>query len=202
MISLKDARFVSLSDLLDRFSTTQVKKLLKTFRCPKNDDIEIFLHHRAIKFELAGLSRTYLWYLEEPLQVVAYFTIALKALSLDEDVIKAMEKTTGGLLDEVLKDLLKGFPLGEHNKQIPVYLIGQVGKVPEVKKLNGYLVKVALEKIQEASQVVGGKIVVLDVVKKDSYSRLVELYKKLGFKELYEFRSRDQYLIRFYFKLS
>lgn len=81
MISLKDVRFISLSSLLVRYSKTQVRKFLKTFKCPQNDDIESFLHNRAIKFELTGLARTYLWYLEEPLQVVAYFTIALKALS-------------------------------------------------------------------------------------------------------------------------
>jgi len=202
MISLADAKFIPLSSLLANYSKTKVRKLLKTFRCPRNDDIENFLHRNAIKFELSGLARTYLWYLENPLQVIAYFTIALKALSLDEDTLRAIEETAGENFDGVLNDLLKGFSLGEHNKQIPVYLIGQVGKVPEVEKLNGYLVKVALEKIQSVSEIVGGKIVVLDVVKKGEYYKLVKHYKEVGFKELYEFSSQELELIRFYYKLS
>ncbi|WP_457681105.1 hypothetical protein [Thermovibrio sp.] len=201
MISLGDAKFVSLSAILARYSKTKVRKFLKTFRCPRNDDIEDFLHRKAIKFELAGLARTYLWYSERPLQVIAYFTIALKAISLDENVLKAIEEKSGDNFDDILGDLLKGFSLGQHNRQIPVYLIGQVGKSPHVKKLQGYLVKVALKKIYEASEIVGGKIVVLDVIKKGKYLRLLEHYKSIDFKELYEFSSRDSEIIRLYYKL-
>jgi len=202
MISLADAKFISLSALLSRHSKNRIRKLLKTFKCPKNNDIEDFLHRNAIRFELSGLARTYLWYLENPLQVIAYFTIALKALSLNESVLKAIENTVGESFNKVLSDLLKGFSLGEHNKQIPVYLIGQVGKIPEVEKLHGFLVKAALEKIQKASEIVGGKIVVLDVVKKGTYENLVNHYTTLGFKKLYEFNSHGLELARLYYKLS
>ncbi|SMO55161.1 hypothetical protein SAMN06269117_11024 [Balnearium lithotrophicum] len=60
----------------------------------------------------------------------------------------------------------------------------------------------ALEKIQEASKIVGGKIVILDVVKKGEYKKLVKHYIEIGFRELYEFSSHELELIRFYYKLS
>ena len=201
MISLDEARFVPLSLLLKNLSKTKVKKLLKTFKCPQNSDVENFLHRNAIKFELSGLSRTYIWFLENPLKVVAYFTVALKAITLDEATLKAIEEAAGEQFKEILNDLLKGFPLGERNKQIPVYLIGQLGKAPEVEKLGGYLLKVALEKIQIASEAVGGKIVVLDVVKKGNFEKLIQHYRDLGFRELYEFNYQGAGLIRLYYKL-
>jgi hypothetical protein len=199
-IDLQDATFIPLSTLLEKIrkgeiSKSQVKKLLKTFKCPQNKDVEGFLHKNALKFEEINLARTYLWIFRE--RVVAYFTIALKAISLDEDTIQAIQEKKGENFDEVLDDLLKGYPLGDKNKQIPVYLIGQVGKAPDVKKLNGYIVKVALEKIREASRIVGGQIAVLDVVIDENYQKLFRFYKNLGFSVLYDV---DERLIRLYYK--
>ena len=215
MISISSAVFTSLSELLKKHSKSKTIKLLKTFFCPANKDVEDFLHRNAIKFELSGLSRTYIWYLEEPTQVVAYFTIALKAISLDEKILESIKQEVSiENLEEVLGDLLKGFPLKEQNKQIPVYLIGQVGKIPQVEKLNGYLVKVALRKIEEASEIVGGKIVVLDVDttplhesknKKGerSLKSLLNLYKELKFKELYKYPgNKEKTYLRLYRKLD
>lgn len=201
-IDLQDALFIPLLDLLKRtvkkgISKSQLRKLLKTFRCPQNQDVESFLHRNALKFEERNLARTYLWIFDK--QVVAYFTIALKAISLDEDIIQSIQEQTGENFDEVLNDLLKGYPLKDKNKQIPVYLIGQIGKAPNVKKLNGFIVKVALEKIKEASKIVGGQIVILDVVKSNNYQKLISFYQNLGFSVLYDV---DEQLIRLYYKFA
>ncbi len=40
-----------LADLLANKSTNQIKKLLKTFVCTKNIDVQDFLHNKAITFE-------------------------------------------------------------------------------------------------------------------------------------------------------
>ncbi|TCK03316.1 hypothetical protein [Phorcysia thermohydrogeniphila] len=205
MIPLSSARLVSLSELMNTIpSKNQLKKLLKTFTCPSNEDVERFLYQNAVKFEKTGLARTYIWLgkLEEKPKVLAYFTIALKAIHLDEKILRAIESLVSKeKLEEVLNDLLKGFPLGEQNKQIAVYLIGQVGKIPQVEKLKGYLVKVALAKIEEASKIVGGKIVILDIAEPEKSKKLLSLYRELGFKELYKYQHKGKEFLRLYRKL-
>lgn len=50
-----------LADLLANKSTNQIKKLLKTFVCTKNADVQDFLHNKAITFERNLRSYTYLY---------------------------------------------------------------------------------------------------------------------------------------------
>lgn len=215
MSSLESALFVSLSSLLqpknlklslETRSKSKIRKLLKTFHCSKNNDVERFLHHTAITFEEKGLSRTYLWIDKENLKVLAYFTIALKAITLDEELLNQIEEYLQDKkeLERVLNDLLKGYPLGEHNNQIPVYLIAQIGKHEGIGKLGGYIVKVAIEKIKEASAIVGGKIIVLDVVEgnKPQYEGLTNFYRSLGFKDLYLLNHQGKDILRLYLKLE
>jgi hypothetical protein len=208
MNSLEKAFLFSLSSLLSKASSkSKVRKLLSTFQCSKNYDVEKFLHRTAIIFEEKGLSRTYLWFDEvdgKP-TVLAYFTIALKAIYLGEETVNAIKQLNSKDFEHILEDLLKGYPLGEHNKQFPTYLIGQIGKHDCVKdKIGKLLVKVALTKIEEASKIVGGKIVILDVVEglKEEVEGLVNLYRELGFKELYLFYHEGRGILRMYLKLE
>ena len=69
-----------LMDLLNENSTNQVKKLLKTFTCSINLDLQNFLHNKAITFEKNLRSRTYLYADNQNKKVVGYFTIAINYL--------------------------------------------------------------------------------------------------------------------------
>lgn len=50
-----------LMDLLAENSTNQVKKLLKTFSCEISNDLQDFLHNKAITFERNLRACTYLY---------------------------------------------------------------------------------------------------------------------------------------------
>jgi len=94
----------SLQDFLNKYSSNQVKKLLKTFQCSLNKDIEDFLYNKAITFEKKLRSRTYLLLNQDTLEVAGYFSIAISVLYADE--IK--EKIFLEIGDLQIK---KGYPL-------------------------------------------------------------------------------------------
>jgi hypothetical protein len=208
MNPLKGIPLSPLLSLLERSSSrSQVRKLLGSFHCSRNEDVERFLHQRAITFEEKGLSRTYLWIgrSEGKPTVLAYFTIALKAIYLGGEILNAIKQLGGKNYKQVLNDLLKGYPLEDYNKQIPVYLIGQIGKHERLKeKVGSFIVKTAIAKIEQASKIVGGKIVILDIVEASNLQTesLIRFYKEIGFKELYLFTHDRREILRMYVKFK
>lgn len=66
-----------LADFIDTSSTNQVKKILKTFVCTKNTDVQDFLHNKAITFERNLRSCTYLYVSNADKSVAGYFQSAL-----------------------------------------------------------------------------------------------------------------------------
>jgi hypothetical protein len=104
----------SLSEIIDKsISNNKIKKLLQTFKCIKNIDLQDFLHNKALVFEKNLRSRTYLYIDNNTKNVVAYFTIAINTLYTDN------------ISSEVIK-LLDGYK--NDTKSIPCFLIAQLGK--------------------------------------------------------------------------
>lgn len=102
-----------LADLLANKSTNQIKKLLKTFVCTKNADVQDFLHNKAITFERNLRSCTYLYVSNADKSVAAYITLGIKSLltdTLSDEAIVFLD----GYTNEILS--------------IPCYLIAQLGK--------------------------------------------------------------------------
>jgi len=145
-----------------------VREVLSLFFCPKNSDVETFLRDKAITFEKASRARTYLILDEEALtdgkiDIIAYFTVSMKALNLREGISKNVRKHLDGL----------------GNKQgstFVVYLIGQLGKNDNYRsEIDGKeLIAMAIATIKEAYDVVGGRYI------------LVECEPVPGLKKLYE----------------
>jgi len=70
-----------LSEVLEiHSSNTKVKKLLRTFKCSKNIDLQDFLHDKALTFEKNLRARTYIYIDNDTKEVAAYFTIAISTL--------------------------------------------------------------------------------------------------------------------------
>lgn len=70
-----------LADFTATQSTNQVKKLLKTFHCAKNPDLQDFLHNKAITFDKNLRSRSYLYIDNDKKNaIVGYFTVAINYL--------------------------------------------------------------------------------------------------------------------------
>ena len=109
--------FVALNELLKQHSQEKIEKLLSTFECTQNPDLEEFLTTptKAIQSERRAITRTYL-YLElqnNTLIVVAYFTIAIKIL-YSEGLSKSVVKKLDGV--------------DKNREAMPSYLIAQLGK--------------------------------------------------------------------------
>jgi hypothetical protein len=158
--------FFSLSEIIQTLpSKTKTKKLLETFLCSKNGDLEDFLHHQAMTFENHLRSRTYIYIENETKEIAAYFSIAIYMLDTDDissDVILMID----GYKDDV--------------KTIPCFLIGQVGKSDkyETFKIGNYILADAVEKIDEAQRLLGGRFILLDAI---NDPKVIEFYQQNTF---------------------
>ena len=152
-----------LSEVLETHSSaTKVKKLLKTFKCSKNIDLQDFLHNKALTFEKNLRARTYIYIDNDTKEVVAYFTIAISTLhteSISSETIK--------LLDGYQNDV----------KTIPCFLIGQLGKSDKFqkKKIGEYILEDSVDIIDESHRSLGARFILLDAINND---KLISFYQK------------------------
>ena len=189
---------ISLAVLYQDFhrSDDEVKNILETFRCSRNPDVEHFLHNKALEFELRDRSRTYLWLIPENsrLIVAGYFTLAIETIEI------------GHLSKSKQKKLNKGY--NPNKPYISAYLIGQLGRSDLVPKciLDGKeeILPKAISLIEEAKELVGTRLVVVDVIDGDGEKTkdLVKWYQDFGFKELDLIDSGDKKLLRLYLILK
>lgn len=158
--------FFPLSEIIQTLpSKTKTKELLETFMCSKNADLQDFLHHQAMTFEKHLRSRTYVYVDNEAKEIAAYFSIAIYMLDTDDissDVILMID----GYKDDV--------------KTIPCFLIGQVGKSDkyETFKIGNYILADAVEKIDQAQRLLGGRFILLDAI---NDSKVIEFYQQNTF---------------------
>ena len=153
-----------------------MREVLSLFFCPKNSDVETFLRDKAITFEKASRARTYLILDEEALtdgkiDIIAYFTVSMKALNLREGISKNVRKHLDGL----------------GNKQgstFVVYLIGQLGKNDTYRsEIDGKeLITRAIATIKEAYEIVGGGIFSLSVNRSLASKSFTKITASLFFK--------------------
>ena len=199
--------FLQLRDLIcsGALSDAEILKLLNTFLCSKEPDVEDFLHTKALDFEKRHLSRTYLWLNESFSKVMAYFSISLKSLVIDTK--------TFFLSRSKLKELFYGFPPTKEEmkkgilKPLPVYLIGQLGRHEEISPdvfPGDYILDTAKAKIKECFETVGCKLIIVEVSDGDSETKqkLVEFYTRNGFRKLDTFIEEDKTLTRFYYVMK
>jgi len=157
-------KLYSLRELLDNSSKNQLKKLFKTFQCKKNRDLEDFLHNKSITFENNGRSRTYIYIDIFEKKVIAYFTISISSLYVEN----FSKETIKYLYGQEIK-----------LKCMPTYLIGQIGKSDNCNKKIGYiLIKKAIKTIIKSYEILNGRFILLDAINND---KIVNFYKKNGF---------------------
>ena len=142
----------SLSEIIESSnSNNKIKKLLQTFKCNQNIDLQDFLHNKALLFEKNLRSRTYLYIDNNTKNIVAYFTIAINTLYTDD------------ISPEVIK-LLDGYR--NDTKSIPCFLIGQLGKSDLYKdiKIGQFIIEDAIEIIDNSQMSLGGRFILLDSI--------------------------------------
>lgn len=175
-----------LADLLANKSTNQIKKLLKTFVCTKNTDVQDFLHNKAITFERNLCSCTYLYTSNADKSVVAYITLGIKSL-LTNDLSDEAIVFLDGYTNEILS--------------IPCYLIAQLGKSDTCKeKIGSFLLDDALSIIDKSQDSLKGRFVLIDSVNDE---RVINFYKANSFIALENDKSlKSIKMIKPYFECS
>jgi len=166
---------MSLQDLLSQFPDRDALHIqLKLFKCTLSHDVETFLHCHALRFKEAHKSRTYLVVpdsvrtSESPtLNVLGYFTLALKHVPLGDDISNTRRKAMHGLF----------MPQGN---VVVGYLLGQLGKHDNCKvALGSLLVDTAIGILQDQAQrAVGGRFVLVECA---PHEKLLQFYEQNGF---------------------
>lgn len=71
----------------DGIREADLQAAISDFSCPRNPDVENFLKKNSVEFTKKNQSVTYLVLSNEDGEVVGYFTIALKPITISADVI-------------------------------------------------------------------------------------------------------------------
>lgn len=155
-----------------------MQTVLDVFSC-RDDKIEDFLQHRAIRFERLGKCRTYLIIAEELFGEVrcvhGIVSIGLNTLNLPDDLTTNQRKR------------IDGFSARKNGKAIsviPCYVIGQLARASNVSKedLPGdVLMEYALSAILSSHSHVGGRAVLVECAPEE---KLITFYERHGFKKL------------------
>ena len=166
---------INLCDLIDSLGESKVKSILSSFSSPQNEDVEYFIKNKAIEFSKQGLAQTHLiiYNSEDETEILGYYSIANKPIIVDK---KSLSNT-------LIKKINKFASL--HTKDayiVQSLLIGQLSKNfkdgNECLMTGEELLDLAMESVQEAQKIIGGKVVFLECEDKP---KLVDFYSKYGF---------------------
>lgn len=168
---------INLKDMIHEIGENEVKTILSDFSCPLNPDVEHFLKHTAIEFSKQSIASTYIIMasFRNEYVMVGYYSLANKIFCIDRSSMPNRKWKSRiakfGQFDTTVKKYTLSAPL-----------IGQLGK----NYANSYdklikgdeLLKLALDKIREMQNIVGGKIVYLECEDKP---KLIDFYSQNGF---------------------
>lgn len=168
---------INLRDMIQEIGESETKLILSDFYCPLNPDVEHFLKYTAIEFSKQNISSTYIVMasFRNKYVIVGYYSFANKIFCVERDSLPNKKWRSRiskfGQFDTTIKRYTLSAPL-----------IGQLGK----NYANSYnslitgdeLLKLALDKIQEMQNIVGGKIVYLECEDKP---KLIDFYSQNGF---------------------
>lgn len=152
------------------YDRNATQSFLSSFLCPKNPDVERFLHQNALRFEESDYARTYLM-LSDYGEIQAYFSLSFKEIMVNSD---KMSKS------EIKK--LDGF--NKNAKRIRVFLIGQIGKNANLRDNSIGLKDIfahIFHYLRSAREIIGGRAVILEC---QPIEKLLDLYHQHGFKQL------------------
>ena len=163
-MAVKDSFFyINIRDYLalgtdDEAGEPELVRTISEFSCPQNPDVSNFLKKNAVEFTKKSQSVTYLVFSVESKELLGYFTLALKPLSVrGETVSKTMKRK-----------LLRISELDEKSDTytMSAYLIAQLGKNyaggMEKKITGAELLELAWGIIERMQYLGGGLVVFLE----------------------------------------
>lgn len=149
---------------------------LSDFLCPKNPDVERFLKSNAIEFTKKNQSVTYLVFSNDEGELIGYFSIALKPLTVRGEMVS----------NTVKRKLLRISELDASSQTytMSAYLIAQLGKNfanDRNDKISGAeLLELAWTVIEEMQYMGGGTVAFLEANNDD---KLIKFYNENRFSQ-------------------
>ena len=151
-------------------------RVLSGFSCPKNPDVECFLKKSAVEFAKKNQSVTYLVFSVEGKELLGYFTLALKPLTVKGEAVSNTMK----------RKLLRISELDEKSDTytMSAYLIAQLGKnytnCRNSKITGKELVELAWSVIEDAQYMLGGMVTFLEA---ENEEKLLSFYHNNNFSQ-------------------
>lgn len=161
----------------DEIGENALIQILSDYSCELNSDVERFLKEQSIEFSKKHQSVTYLVLSNEDAELLGYFTLTVKPITIKCDNIKS--KT-------ILKKIARVSDCREDDDtySLSAYLIAQLGKNyanDNDKRITGkQLLGLAINQIKDLQYLIGGTIMFLEAEKKPE---LINFYKDNGFVE-------------------
>ena len=154
-----------------------LKQVFSTFSCKKNADVDRFLLQQSIDFTKKNQSVTYIVVSSEHNQIVGYFTITIKPITVNVD---RFSNTTKRKIARVSEQNIEN-----GNYSLSAYLIAQIGKNYRDginDKITGeQLLELAINKIKELQYMAGGMVIFLET---ENNEKLLNFYvNENGFKQ-------------------
>lgn len=153
-----------------KLGESRLLQVLSGFSCPKNPDVERFLKKNSIEFTKKNQSVTYLVFDVSSMELVGYFTIALKPLTVRGETVS----------NTVKKKLMRVSELDEQSQTytMSAYLIAQLGKNFKngaEKKITGEeLLELAWDIVEKMQYMGGGMVTFLEA---ENSERLLSFYQ-------------------------
>ena len=168
---------LNIREYLGRNDTSDIEvlqRLITSFSCPRNPDVERFLKNSAVEFTKKDQSVTYLVFSPETEELLGYFTIAVKPLTIAAErvsrtVAKRLERVSR--LDETTQTYTTA-----------AYLIAQLGKNytgGANERISGAeLLDLAWDVIKSLQYAAGG---VIAFVEAEGQEKLLDFYRQNHF---------------------
>ena len=153
-----------------KLGESRLLQVLSGFSCPKNPDVERFLKKSSIEYTKKNQSVTYLVFDVSSMELVGYFTIALKPLTVRGETVS----------NTVKKKLMRVSELDEQSQTytMSAYLIAQLGKNFKngaEKKITGEeLLELAWDIVEKMQYMGGGMVTFLEA---ENSERLLSFYQ-------------------------
>jgi hypothetical protein len=81
-----------LNSVDSKLGENRLFQVLSGFSCPKNPDVEHFFKNSSIEFTKKNQSVTYLIFVSGTMELVGYFTLALKPLTIKGEAVSNIFK--------------------------------------------------------------------------------------------------------------
>lgn len=154
----------------------ELHQILSDFLCDKNTDVERFLKEQSIEFTKKNQSVTYLVFSNDDAELLGYFTITIKPISVRSDRFSK----------NMNRKIARVSELDQENGTytMSAYLIAQLGKNYSNganEKITGQqLLQAAVDTIKELQYMAGGMVIFLEA---EDNERLLQFYEEEnGFK--------------------